>query len=66
MATPYRLGICAGGHKKEFPIRLSVRYRPLSPGFAWRNEIVNEANPHGRLVVATLGVGCHLDPGPSF
>ncbi len=26
------------GRKKEFPIRLSVRYLPLLPGFAWRNR----------------------------
>ncbi|WP_209262620.1 hypothetical protein, partial [Thiorhodococcus minor] len=25
------------GRNKEFPIRLSVRYLPLLPGFAWRN-----------------------------
>ncbi|WP_206171679.1 hypothetical protein, partial [Thiorhodococcus mannitoliphagus] len=31
------------GHNKEFPIRLSVRYLPLLPGFAWRNETMIKA-----------------------
>ncbi|WP_209262275.1 hypothetical protein, partial [Thiorhodococcus minor] len=31
------------GRNKEFPIRLSVRYLPLLPGFAWRNQSMIKA-----------------------
>ncbi|MBK1725344.1 hypothetical protein CKO23_24885, partial [Thiocystis violacea] len=35
------------GRNKEFPIRLSVRYLPLLPGFAWRNQwLTDEVLPH--------------------
>ncbi|WP_245232597.1 hypothetical protein, partial [Thiorhodococcus minor] len=32
------------GRNKEFPIRLSVRYLPLLPGFAWRNQSMIDAS----------------------
>jgi len=44
------------GRNKEFPIRLSFRYLPLLPGFAWRNQAMIKALRAGRIVVTVTAV----------
>ncbi|WP_206171926.1 hypothetical protein, partial [Thiorhodococcus mannitoliphagus] len=49
------------GRNKEFPIRLSVRYLPLLPGFAWRNETMIKAKMRD-LQGPEAGRGIHPVP----